>query len=170
MQAPQLSKHTKKEIQQFGHVMLAASIVGCLLMTYKAEWQWTQTCSIVAASGLIVEALCFSASNLMRYPYHAWMWLAFGMSFVMSRVILTALFVVAIIPVGLLLRAFNKDPLQRQLSQGSYWQHNRGMLPHDHYEKLFTVKARVPVHASSQAQNSDDVPHTDHDRAMLPSA
>lgn len=60
------------------------------------------------------------------------LWFAFGMALgrVMTPVIMAVIFIVAVIPTGLVLRAFRKDPLNLRLDPGavSYWE-QRGAQP-----------------------------------------
>jgi len=61
--------------------------------------------------------------NALKYPYMAWMTLAFALGFVMSNVILTLFFFLLVTPIGLLSRLFGKDFLARKLDRhaASYW-------------------------------------------------
>ena len=59
----------------------------------------------------------------LKYPYIAWMTMAFALGFVMSHVILTLFFFLLITPIGLVARLFGKDFLNRtlDLQVTTYW-------------------------------------------------
>jgi hypothetical protein len=59
----------------------------------------------------------------LKYPYIAWMTMAFALGFVMSQVILTLFFFLLVTPVGLIARLFGKDFLNRKQDRQAttYW-------------------------------------------------
>ena len=75
----------------------------------------------------------------MRF-FRAWMKLAEGMSWVMTRVILAAFFYLVLTPVGLCMRLFGKDLLDRKFHDGraSYWRDREAVEASlDRYSKRF---------------------------------
>ena len=89
---------------------------------------------------LIIVAAALMRPSLLRPFYLAWMTLAFTLGAVVSRLILTLLYFLIITPIGLGLRLFGKDPLQRRWRQKktSHWIQRRDK-PQDHsrYQHLF---------------------------------
>jgi hypothetical protein len=85
--------------------------------------------------------IAFSAiwPRALKYPYIAWMTMAFALGFVMSHVILTVFFFLLVTPIGLVARLFRKDFLNRQrdLQATSYW------IPRE-------AKAKTPVSYEQQ--------------------
>jgi len=61
--------------------------------------------------------------HALKYPYLAWMTIAFALGFIMARIILTVFFFVLLTPIGLLARLFGKDFLSRKWDRQatSYW-------------------------------------------------
>jgi uncharacterized membrane protein YccC len=59
----------------------------------------------------------------LKYPYIAWMTVAFVLGFVVSQVILTLFFFLFVTPIGLVARLFGKDFLNRKhdLQATTYW-------------------------------------------------
>src|SRR5436853_6101927 len=59
----------------------------------------------------------------LKYPYIAWMTMAFALGFVMSQVILTLFFFLLVTPIGLVARLFGKDFLNRKRDPQAttYW-------------------------------------------------
>lgn len=58
---------------------------------------------------------------LLRPAYIIWMWLAFILSWINTRVILIILFYLIFTPVGLLTRLFKIDLLERKKTDTTYW-------------------------------------------------
>jgi hypothetical protein len=74
-------------------------------------------------------------------PVHVlWMTIALFLGFFMSRILLTVLFFLVITPIGLLMRLFGKDLLDKNLQtdRKSYWlkREKKANAP-EQYEKLF---------------------------------
>ncbi len=73
--------------------------------------------------GAGIGLLCWSAPRIAR-PFFI-VWSAFGAAIacVIGNVMLAAIFLLAVIPTGLLLRVFGKDPLTRRLDRTAktYW-------------------------------------------------
>lgn len=89
---------------------------------------------------LVIVAAALLRPRLLQPLYLAWMTLAFTLGAVVSRLILTLLFFLVITPIGLGMRLFGMDPLQRQrrLEKSSYWiQRPEKPQNHGRYQHLF---------------------------------
>ena len=64
-----------------------------------------------------------AAPRILRLPYKAWMALALVLGYVMTRVLLTAVFVLIVTPLGIAMRLSGRDPMQRKRDpdRASYW-------------------------------------------------
>ena len=72
------------------------------------------------AAGLALAAL--SAPRILAAPNRAWFALGLWLSKVVSPVVIGAMFLLVVTPVGLLMRLFRHDPLRiRSGAQSSYW-------------------------------------------------
>jgi hypothetical protein len=73
--------------------------------------------------GAILIAFGTVWPRALKYPYLAWMTMAFALGFVMSQVILTLFFFLLVTPIGLFARLFGKDFLNRKidLQATTYW-------------------------------------------------
>ena len=76
---------------------------------------------LAAAAPLIILGLW--APRVLRPFYLLWMALALALNFVMTRVILTAVFFLMVTPIGLVMRLTGRDPLQRKIDRNrpTYW-------------------------------------------------
>jgi hypothetical protein len=71
-----------------------------------------------------------------RLAYQVWMGVSFGIGWFVSRCIIGLLFFLILTPIGILMRATGKDPLDMNGRRNSYWKarDNRKAV---NYEKLF---------------------------------
>jgi Saxitoxin biosynthesis operon protein SxtJ len=89
--------------------------------------------------GALLLLVAAFAPWVLRYLYRPWMTVAFALSWLVTRVILTLLFFLIVTPIGLLQRLCGKRPLEFrfQSDETSYWQSRTiHPVPAD-YEKQF---------------------------------
>lgn len=112
-------KSGKKELREFGFVMAVACAIfgGISLWRNGGAWPWW----FGAGAAFLLPALAVPAA--LAVPQKAWMTLALMMGWVMTRVILAALFFGVLTPIGLVLRATGRRLLNLELepSSSSYW-------------------------------------------------
>lgn len=113
-------KCTKKKLKGFALTVGAAlAIIGCVL-ALRGKAGPSRVFLGIAVS-LVTAG--FAAPALLTPIYKAWM--AFGsvLGWVMTRVILIALFYLVVTPIGLLMRAFGKGALKVKPdpSRATYW-------------------------------------------------
>lgn len=77
----------------------------------------------IGGIGVSAGLLCVLAPWVARPLYVAWHALGAGVAFIIGNVTLAAIFVLAVVPTGLLLRVLGKDPLARRFDRGArtYW-------------------------------------------------
>ena len=95
-----------------------AMLIGfVLLLRHKANYPY------LFWPGAVLIAFGAVWPRALKYPYVAWMTMAFALGFVMSHVILTLFFFLIVTPIGLFARLFGKDFLNRNLDSRarSYW-------------------------------------------------
>ena len=127
----------KGELNWFGLIFMAFfGLIGALVW-FKldshsvARWIWT-----VAGA---VTLLYYAIPPLRRLLYLAWMYAAYPIGWVMSHVVLAIVFYLVFTPIGLLMRLFGKDPMQRRFRKdgGSYWQeHNPHREPGRYFRQF----------------------------------
>ena len=109
---------TPAELRKFGLVTGAIIIlfIGAFLpwLWEKNILQWQQV-TLPLGGILIVWALVHPAS--MIYFYKPWMKLAEGLGFINTRIILFIVFALMFVPIGLVMRLFGKDPMERRFMQ-----------------------------------------------------
>jgi Saxitoxin biosynthesis operon protein SxtJ len=77
----------------------------------------------LAGIGLVLILLGLVAPSRLSWLHHAWVKLGLIMFRVVNPVVLALIYVVVIVPVGLLMRATGRDPLRLRFDPGadSYW-------------------------------------------------
>lgn len=130
-------KSTKKDLRDFGLVVGGVlSLIGGVLF-----WRGGENSGWLLAAGvaLIVSGLLVPA--ILRPLHKPWIALSLALGWVMTRVILTILFFLMIMPMGLIARALGKRPLMLEFkdpSKQSWWnsrdEHKDGSR---HYERQF---------------------------------
>lgn len=107
-----------KGLRKFGFTTGAIIVVLFVLFfpwVFDAEslpiWPW-----VVAG---ILWVLALIMPGLLRPIYTTWMKIGHGLGWINTRIILGALFYVMILPMGLFMRVFGKDPMLRKLDKSA---------------------------------------------------
>jgi hypothetical protein len=113
-------EENKKEYRKFG------ISVGIAFLLLAALFWWKDVTNALRVTGALGGVLLLGglvAPGLLKWPYRGWMKFALVMNWISTRVILTLLFCLAIIPIGLLMRILGKRPLAVGFDKGadSYW-------------------------------------------------
>jgi hypothetical protein len=129
-------QHEVKELRKFAATLIfALGILGAILIWRKRD------------AGFILWGICLAALLLARLlplafkPVHKyWMKLALVLGFISSHVILALLYYLVVTPIGLVMRAFGKNPLAPRLGEkaGSYWiKRDNSKYNKQRYEKMY---------------------------------
>lgn len=107
------------ELRKFGLVMSGALAAVTLLLLFRSKpsWPWTGGASLVFLfTGLFLPRIL---TPVEKY----WMLFAGVLGFIMTNVLLTLVFFLGVLPTGLLMRLFGKDPLRKGFDRSldSYW-------------------------------------------------
>ena len=109
------------ELRFFGVVLAAlAGIVGGLVLYLSGSWR---VAAVIWGVGAILCATYYALPPTRQLLFRGWMALVFPMGWAVSHLLMAAIYYVVITPIGLLVRLFGHDPLQRSLSRSaaSYW-------------------------------------------------
>ena len=110
-----------------------------LLIAWKKTGAWQVWPLTVGSCGVLIGLLCIVAPRVALPFYLFWYGLACSIGIVVSNVILAAVYYFAVTPVGLLLRVFGKDPMQRRIDPvaKTYWQDAEKDTPAERYFRQF---------------------------------
>ena len=127
--------NSKKDIRSFGITIgIILFIISGLLMFYDNESH--QLIAIIASTfiglGLILP-------TLLKPIYFVWMTFAAIIGWVMTRVILSAVFYLIMTPIGLITKLLGEDFLAlKKIKSDSYWNHRDSSKElNQNYEKQF---------------------------------
>lgn len=131
------TKHhlSSKEIRIFGLVILVGfGLIGALL--YRSGNHTLAQNVWQGAGGVCLLALVWPAAA--KPIYRLWIWLGMGVGFVVSRVVLTALFYGLITPIAIAFRLRKRDELGlSERGKSSYWHDHPQITDKKYYEHLF---------------------------------
>jgi hypothetical protein len=110
---------SKKELRKFG---LTVGIILVLI----AGWMWHKhrpAYPIVGGIGLFLIVAGLIIPIILKPLHKVWMGFAVIMGYIMSRVIVTLLFIIIITPLSVIMRMVNKKflALKPDKKQSSYW-------------------------------------------------
>lgn len=112
-------KKTRAELRKYGLTMFTALAVfsGLLFWRERSAWLFTAVPSVL----FLVFALLLPKA--LKPVEKLWMKLAAVLGFIMTNVLLFLVFLIAIIPTGLILRLLGKTPIPKGFSKhdSSYW-------------------------------------------------
>lgn len=127
----------KQKLKKFGITMAAALsvIAGMLFLRHKpAALPYLFTASFA------FFLLSLIVPGVLKPAYIVWMKLALGLSFINTRIILSAAFYLLFTPIGLVIRLLGIDPLERKIEKDrdSYWKKKQAVeFKPAEYERQF---------------------------------
>lgn len=109
----------RKTLKRFGLTMSVLLLIVAALLFFRQRQVYLLfyvTALLFLISGLL-------APDKLKSVYILWMRFAYGLSWVNTRIVLTLVFFIIFTPLGLIMRLFRRDPLERKLNrqEGSYW-------------------------------------------------
>ncbi len=107
-------------LRRFGRTVGGVFALIAAFLLWRAAGTPTPAVWTTGGIGLALIGLGLAAPRLLRPVYCAWMALAFAMGFVMTRVLLTAVFFLLVTPIGWAMRLSGRDPMRRRPA-ASYW-------------------------------------------------
>lgn len=111
----------QKVLKQFGLVLPILGLIIGGFLVYK--WgAWNIAVPLLAVL-TVVGIIGWFVPRFMKPIFVGWLYLTFPIAWVISHMILLATFYGVIFPIGLLLKAMGKDPLDRKWlpQEKSYW-------------------------------------------------
>jgi len=113
-----------RELRWFGMGILLFALAFATLTWWRGA---PGLARLLLGAGAAVTIAYYAVSPLRRPIYLAWMYAAYPIGWVVSHALLGAVFFLVVTPIGLLVRLFGRDPLNRRRNPAaaSYW------VPHD---------------------------------------
>jgi len=127
---PKITEVTKSDLRKFGFIMggMFALIFGLIFpwIGDKTKDTWPIWPFIVMA---VFWAIALVAPQILRPVNHIWIKIGNVLGFINSRIILGLMFFLMFFPIGMLLKVFGKDSMDRKLDKDA-----------DTYRKLSKVR------------------------------
>jgi hypothetical protein len=132
--------HRRKKFRterEFGLIVGGIFLLLSLWWIYRGKFHAVSQVTLPLGAVLLLLGLILPRALVI--PNKAWMSLAEGLSFVMTRIILAFVFFVIMTPIGFCKRLTGWDPLHRRApASDSYWRpYSARQRDPRHYEKMF---------------------------------
>jgi Saxitoxin biosynthesis operon protein SxtJ len=111
---------TKRDLNVLALIFLGLpGLIGAYLVYWKGSANGYMWIGVGAAL-----VLCRLVPPLFRLIYRVWVSFSIILGYFVSRVLLTVIFFVVIVPTGFIMKIFAKDPMDRKLDPDAttYWQ------------------------------------------------
>ena len=112
---------SRKELRQFGFLcLLFFGVLGAWSYSNNGFTIWNELLFAAAIIGGVLGAV---APQLLKYVFVGWIVAVFPIGWTVSHILLGAIYYLILTPIGLLVRAFGNDPMNRTFDRGakSYW-------------------------------------------------
>jgi len=112
-------KKTKKELRKYGLIMFSALFVISTVLFLRERSGWIYT--FVPSVFFLLSSLLFP--TILAPIEKIWMKMAGVMGFIMTNVLLTLVFILGIIPIGILVRVFRGGSFEKGFLKkaATYW-------------------------------------------------
>ena len=135
-------KPRKKELRQFGAIFLIGFVlIGAVKYFWPFSWLFSKNETLgfwMMVIGVVVGGIGLTGSRVALPLYWAWLSIAYVMGNVMSRVIITLIYLLIFTPLRLLSSVFGRDKLWlTKPNTDSYWQDISLPKEVDRYERQY---------------------------------
>jgi xanthine/uracil permease len=112
---------SRRSLRNFGLVVGGVFLAIVAFVFWRRGFEATPVLIGIAVGASVLVLLAVVAPTVLKPAHRVWMLLALILGFVMTRVILTVMYYLVFTPIGLILRAFGRDPMNRSFGGDSYW-------------------------------------------------
>jgi Saxitoxin biosynthesis operon protein SxtJ len=115
--------------------------VGAVLLAAAAYFAWRGRmgrAEVAGVIGLFLLAAGLAYPPILKWPSGLWWRLAGFLGYVNSRILLTVLFALVLVPVGVLWRLIGKDPLALRRASWTGWlPYPERYRDHKHFQRMY---------------------------------
>jgi hypothetical protein len=129
-------KAGRKQLQKFSRVMAIAFFVMGFMVFIRHKPEFL----LLWVTGVLFLAIGMLRPEWLSLVYAIWMKLAFVLSWVNTRILLSIIFYFILTPVSMAMKLFRFDPLDRAINKhkGSYWiPRTQKAFTKSDYERLY---------------------------------
>jgi Saxitoxin biosynthesis operon protein SxtJ len=116
---------------------VSVGVVACLAAAYLWWRGAMQSAAILGAIGSALVVLGLIAPRVLYGPSFVWWKLVHVLGYINARIILTVLFTVLLVPVGLFWRVAGKDPLGRRRTRMGWSPYPGRYRDPKHYSRMY---------------------------------
>ena len=120
--------------RSFGVSVGAVALLAAVYLGWRGS---IQSASALGVVGAALFALGLIKPRALYWPSRIWWKLAQALGYVNARIILTVLYVVLLVPVGLFWRISGKDPLARRRDHGGWAPYPARYRDPKHYLRMY---------------------------------
>ncbi|TVQ83531.1 MAG: hypothetical protein EA380_00035 [Phycisphaeraceae bacterium] len=136
---------SKSDLRWFGLILAIVFVIVGLVVWLKTSWLFGMGGSPTLASkifwgiAIVFPVVYYAIPPLRRHLFIGFMYAVFPIGLVVSNVILAATFYLVVAPIGLIMRLFGHDPMQRKLlpEARTYWIERSQIDDPERYFKQF---------------------------------
>ena len=112
-----------RALRSFGLVVGGVFVGIAAVIAWRRGWEVGPLVLGLGGPGLLLMLLGLAAPAVLKPVFQVWMGIAVVLGTIMTRVLLTLVFVLLVIPIGLVLKLAGKDLLDRRLDRArtTYW-------------------------------------------------
>ena len=132
----QIIDKSAKSIRKFGFILAGLFVAVSAFLLYKENSIWI----VFAISGFITAIISFLIPKLLTPIYLILTVFSTVIGYFVSKIILSLMFIIFFVPVGLFTRLVGKDLLNKKIDRSSttYWlKKETPAPPKEQYERLF---------------------------------
>lgn len=114
-------KPSSRELRWFGALLMLFVVVVAGFWNWKTSQETGPI--ILVGVGWAIGSVGLIVPQAIRWVYVGWMIAAFPIGWVISHLLLAAIFFGVIMPIGLILRVLGRDPMRKSFdrSASTYW-------------------------------------------------
>ncbi len=115
------TKPSARDLRWFGALMAGFFALAGLLARWKLDSQ--PVAEAIWVTGIVIVALYTGIPSLRRWIYLGWLYAALPIGTVVSYLLVAGAYFLVLTPIGLVMRVFRRDPLERSLDRSAetYW-------------------------------------------------
>ena len=125
---------TRRQLRQFGGIFLPAALAVVAILVRRSGASWTVP-DILYALAVFSVLIALWRPAWLRVPFLGLQYLAYPIGFVLSHVLMAVVYFGVVTPVGLLVRTFKGDLLERAFDPkaSTYWTSREGPASVERY-------------------------------------